>query len=255
MTHIIPTPLHSTADLTPIPLAQAALNSEALQGEATAHAGLRGRVEQQVDAIAGSANKVLSGVVDSSFGVLRSLLPANVDQQQSSDGTAESAPWNNIRPGFGILRRESGFSIASLAASLPRGRERSKSVLSHTTGEEGQEMVESRPGSIRDVRLGDAATSDDENSGDGSSDDDSDDEEDIAHDSKSIRSFESMMSKNRKRADKRDRLSISDRLASMSRLTRMSGGSQPEYTASVHHVSRTDKFLRWLPHYATLTLL
>jgi len=35
--------------------------------------GLRGHVEQQVDAIADSANKVISGVVDSSFGISRSF--------------------------------------------------------------------------------------------------------------------------------------------------------------------------------------
>ena len=202
-----------------------------------AHAGLRGRVEQQVDAIAGSANKVLSGVVDSSFGMLRSLLPVNIDQQQSTTGdTTESAPWNNIRPGFGLLRRESGFSIASLAASLPRPRERSKSVASHANGEEGQEMIESRPGSIRDVHLGDAVHSDYEKSGDESSDEESE-QEGVAHDAKSIRSFESMMSLSKK-ADKKDRMSITDRLASMSRLTRASGSSHSEHTPSyIHQVS------------------
>jgi hypothetical protein len=35
---------------------------------------LRGRVEQQVDGIAGSANKVISGVLDMSFGILCSFL-------------------------------------------------------------------------------------------------------------------------------------------------------------------------------------
>lgn len=191
-------------------------------------------MEQQVDAIAGSANKVLSGVVDSSFGVLRSLLPVNIDQQpQTTDGTAESAPWNNIRPGFGLLRRESGFSIASLAASLPRPRERSKSVASHA--EEGQEMIESRPGSIRDVHVGDAAASEDEISEEGGSSEESD-QEGGAHDTKSIRSFESMMSLSKK-ADKKDRMSLTDRLASMSRRSRAGGNSQSEHTAYVHHVS------------------
>ena len=216
-------------------MAQAALNTEATQGPGVTHAGLRGKVEQQVDAIAGSANKVISGVVDSSFGVLRSLLPVNVDQNaQSTDGTSESAPWNNIRPGFGLLRRESGFSIASLAASLPRARERSRSILSHANGEEGQEMIESRPGSIRDVRLGDGLSGDES---DGSSDEDSNGDDGIAHDTKSIRSFESMMSFGKKKGDKRDRPSITDRLAHMSRLTRTSGtnSSQIEHV----HVCRS----------------
>ena len=113
-------------------------------------------VEQQVDAIAGSANKVLSGVVDSGFGVLRALLPTGqTGDQTPGEGATESAPWNNLRPGFGLLRRESGFPIASLAASLP-GRERGRSIASsHHPDEEGQEMVESRPGSIRNLAMDD----------------------------------------------------------------------------------------------------
>jgi hypothetical protein len=90
---------------------------------------LRGRLGQGVDAIAGSANKVISGVVDSSFGVLRALLPG----QTSSTGAPEigtvgsdSALWS-VRPGSGLLRHESGFSIESFTASLP-GQGRAKSV-------------------------------------------------------------------------------------------------------------------------------
>ena len=69
---------------------------------------LRGRVEQQVDALAGSANKVLTGVVDTSFGVLRSLLPgqptAGTDTPPT-DAVQGSAPWNAAPPRFGLLRR------------------------------------------------------------------------------------------------------------------------------------------------------
>ena len=138
--------------------------------------GFRGRVEQRVDAITGSANRVLSGVVDSSFGVLRSILPiagisdgsaALASADGGEEGLAASAPWNISRPGFGLLRRESGFSIASLAASLPGAsgmRDRARSFASVHSGvggggggggaeEEGQEMVESRPGSVKGVSL------------------------------------------------------------------------------------------------------
>ena len=108
--------------------------------------GFRGRVEQQVDAITGSANRVLSGVVDSSFGVLRSILPiagvsdgsaALTSADGSEEGLAASAPWNISRPGFGLLRGESGFSIASLAASLPGAsgmRDRARSFASVHSG-------------------------------------------------------------------------------------------------------------------------
>ena len=57
-------------------------------------------------------------------------------------------PWNIAQPRFGLLRRDTHFSIASIAASLPG---RSKSVQ----GEEaGQQMIDvpSRPGSSRSVR-------------------------------------------------------------------------------------------------------
>ena len=43
------------------------------EGGGGVEVGLRGRVEQQVDAIAGSANKVLVGMMDTSFGMLKSL--------------------------------------------------------------------------------------------------------------------------------------------------------------------------------------
>jgi hypothetical protein len=107
---------------------------------------LRGRVEQQVDAIAGSANKVISGVVDTSFGMLRSFLPLPGSTPSApADGNPQaevpsSTPWNAVRPGFGLLRRENGFSIASLTASLPGSKDRAKSILGD--GEEaGQQLV------------------------------------------------------------------------------------------------------------------
>lgn len=238
--------------------------------------GFRGRVEQQVDAITGSANRVLSGVVDSGFGVLRSLLPVagsadgNVATVvEGEDGLAVSAPWNVSRPGFGLLRRESGFSIASLAASLPgaamRDRARSfASAHSAATGleEEGQEMVESRPGSVKGLVLREEEDDDDDEvgeeseSGESEGEGEEEGEEEARHDARSIRSFESMMSgrsrSNRRRQvatqsslkpdkPKKERLSITDRLASMSRLTK--GGNTPHSHSqepsrqSVQHVS------------------
>lgn len=219
--------------------------------KSTAHAGLRGRVEQQVDAIAGSANKVftgVTGVVDSGFGVLRSLLPMHNDNANTehpvSDG--ESAPWNASRPGFGLLRRQSGFSIASIAASLP-GRERSKSIVStHRGEEEGQEMVESRPASVRSLRIGtttdDQEESSPERSDEESGDDEGGDEENPVHDARSIRSFESMLSGTKRhksdKLDKKERMSLSDRLANMSRITRGASGLQPidipKHRVSIH---------------------
>jgi hypothetical protein len=190
-------------------------------------------VEQQVDAIAGSANKVISGVVDTSFGMLRSLLPLPGNTPQTSADTnlqaegPSGAPWNAVRPGFGLLRRDSGFSIASLAASLPGSRDRAKSI--HSDGEVGQQLVSvsSRPGSVKS-----AAMDEDEESSDseGRTGDDNDDdgeenemEDEVGHDTRSIKSFESMMSGSAKeRREAHARKSLSDRLAHMPGLSRLS---------------------------------
>ncbi|TFK67707.1 hypothetical protein BDN72DRAFT_842723 [Pluteus cervinus] len=133
----------SAADLKPIPITRSPripsrpLTPVANQIKESVSFGalgrLRGRVEQQVDALAGSANQVLTGVtgvVDTSFGLLRSFLPGGVSTDVVAPGmdpTQGSAPWNaparttvgGLASGFGLLRRESGFSIASIAASLP----------------------------------------------------------------------------------------------------------------------------------------
>jgi hypothetical protein len=225
----------STADLTPIPVHRAALESSQTPPVSPegVPARLRRGVEQQVDAIAGSANKVL-GVVDQGFGVLRALLPGNpVDTQvtspENTNADQEAAPWNAARPGFGLLRRESGFSIASLAASLPVGRDRSRSFAS-TTGttaeESGQMMVDvtSRPGSVRSIYGSDAESSRDENSQESESDEEEQESVDDRHDTRSIRSFENMMGRASRR--RRTRKSLSDRLASMPGLGRLSGPQQ-----------------------------
>ena len=231
----------STADLTPIPVHRAALESSQTSPVSPegVPARLRRGVEQQVDAIAGSANKVILGVVDQGFGVLRSFLPGNpADAQVTSPENAnpdqEAAPWNAARPGFGLLRRESAFSIASLAASLPVsvGRDRSRSFAS-TTGttaeESGQMMVDvsSRPGSVRSIYGSDAESSGDENSQEDESDEEEQESVDDRHDTRSIRSFENMMGRAvRRRRPRKTRKSLSDRLASMPGLARLSGPQQ-----------------------------
>lgn len=192
---------------------------------------LRGRVEQQVDAIAGSANKVISGVVDSSFGILRSFLPNNADPvDPSADNMQPTAPWNSVRPGFGLLRRETGFSIASIAASLPGSRDRAKSV--NSVEETGRPLVAvSRPNSVRSMHVNEENPSsvnseedeDDEEGNDEEEDDEGgkdEDEEAVGEpDARSIKSFESMMSgKSRDRRGASARKSLSDRLAHMSGL-------------------------------------
>ncbi|KAH9992727.1 hypothetical protein BJV74DRAFT_950918 [Russula compacta] len=224
----------STADLTPILVHRAALESQTppVSPEGVP-ARLRRGVEQQVDAIAGSANKVISGVVDQGFGVLRALLPgtsadAQATSSENPNADQDVAPWNAVRPGFGLLRRESGFSIASLAASLP-GRDRARSFVSaagSTAEESGQMMVDvsSRPGSVHSVHGSDVESSADDDSQD---DDDEEEQDDDRHDVRSIRSFESMMGRATRRR-RRTRKSLSDRLASMPGLARLSGPQQAQ---------------------------
>ncbi|TFK39557.1 hypothetical protein BDQ12DRAFT_682001 [Crucibulum laeve] len=243
----------STADLTPIPLTRSPVTAATPLAPADGLPGsLRGRVEQQVDAIADSANKVISGVVDSSFGILRSFLPSNTPvtpSLESSQVAVAEAPWNATKPGFGLLRRESGFSIASIAASLPITRAKTPNPNS---GEEGQQLVTvSRPSSIRS-RTGSVASGlrvhvdnedssqedgDDSESGTTGTDDESegggdeDDADEVSGEGKavrSIKSFESMMNatkeKHRDRKGSAPRKSLTDRLAHMSALAGFKGG-------------------------------
>lgn len=227
----------STADLTPIPIVRTTLP---LDAHIDAPGSLRGRVEQGVDAIAGSANKVISGVVDSSFGVLRSFLPSvptstpapiSASALTSTFISAPITETSDARWNMGLLRRESGFSIASL---VPGRKGDGK-------GEDGQrELVEvssSRPGSIRSTYVNEDAEgkedeseeSDDDDSEDEDEDEDESEEQEHAHDARSIRSFESMMSGNSGKVRKKKKLaalsrkSLTDRLAQVPGLARLSG--------------------------------
>jgi hypothetical protein len=192
-------------------------------------AGLRGRVEQQVDALAGSANKVLSAAVDGSFGMLRAMLPAAPGDGGAAtpavDTDQAAAPWNTMRPAFGILRRESGFSIASLAASLPGAGVRARSFRAEPVPEEGRQMVEvaSRPASRAGSLAAPAEESGDEDEDGSEGEEESAESGDDAHDARSIRSFESMLSSRRKAVSRK---SLSDRLASMTGLSRVADANK-----------------------------
>ncbi|RDB15935.1 hypothetical protein Hypma_003597 [Hypsizygus marmoreus] len=236
----------SAADLTPIPLNRSPIIDEMPLAPIDA-GSLRGRVEQ--------ANKVITGVVDSSFGILRSLLPTTAPVAPTTppiDGVQSAAPWNAVKPGFGLLRRESGFSIKSITAALPINRGPRPGA-----GEEsGQQLVTvSRPGSVKSLRSAkmeedgsgseDEETEesgDDENDEDGEGDDDEEEEGaalDDANgygDARSIRSFENMLSakgKKKKRMEAGARKSLTDRLAHMSSLAALRGSPPASRRASL----------------------
>ena len=237
----------SVADLAPLPLAHSPFGSGvdvASEAGLSAAARLRGRVEQQVGELTDTANKVISGVFDSSFGALRGLISAAAHDNPASpatpaaDSVQNQAPWNYHRAGFGLLKRGSGFSITSVASSLPAlQRQISTPSRKPNPDESGQMLVEvtSRPASIR--REGEGSTTDASDQSE-SDEDDSDDEEDAnaiggKADTRSIRSFGSMMSGEGSKKARKDvssyggpmmeRKSLSDRLANVSVLSRLGG--------------------------------
>ncbi|KAF8757564.1 VPS9 domain [Rhizoctonia solani] len=210
----------SVADLTPIPLAEtvesAASASHHPLDIIAASIRLRGKVNQVGEMAGSAAGKVILGVMDTSMLAIKGLL-----------GT-DSNPDSGHRPGFGLLRRGSGFSIASVKASLPAVGRGTPRADPDTIPQEGQQLIEvsSRPGSLRSVQMGDSDESSGTSSSSGSEDDSSgeeasDDEGTRGADARSVRSFSSMLSRASK-DERRDRLSLQDRLANMSNLSKFS---------------------------------
>ncbi|KZP01711.1 hypothetical protein CALVIDRAFT_552043 [Calocera viscosa TUFC12733] len=238
----------SIDDLTPIPL----VRSPQAQAQAEAVENMSGRLRgtvTQVGELAASTNKVISGVVDSSFSALRGLLsqgPLSAEPLSPTDDLAKIAPWNSSnsnssRPGFGLLRRASGFSIASMAASLPGGHGRTRSMHAREEGEDeegGRPLVDvsSRANSIREEveTESEEEGSDEETTGTSGQTEDEEEEEGgeeergYRSDVRSVRSFSSMMSReSRERDERRERMSIHDRLAHMAAGRFNPKGAQP----------------------------
>ncbi|CAE6503642.1 unnamed protein product [Rhizoctonia solani] len=211
----------SVADLTPIPLAEtvesAASASHHPLDLISASIRLRGKVNQVSEMAGSAAGKVILGVMDTSMLALKGLLGS------------DSNPDSEQRPGFGILRRGTGFSIASVTASLPTVGRGTPRADPDVIPQEGQQLLEvsSRPGSVKSVQMGDSdesggGTTSTSGSEGGSSDEAaSDDEGTRGADTRSVRSFSSMLSRGSK-DDRRDRLSLQDRLANMSNLGKFS---------------------------------
>ena len=245
----------SVADLAPLPLAHSPFGDGvdvASAASLSAAARLRGRVEQQVGELTDTANKVIAGVFDSSFGALRGLISAAAPENPTSpaaDPVQQQAPWNYHRAGFGLLKRGSGFSITSVASSLPvLQRQISTPSRKPNPDESGQMLVEvtSRPGSIQREGEGSATEASDQSESD---EGESDEEEDAnalggKSDTRSIRSFGSMMSREGSKKARKDvsgyggpmmeRKSLSDRLANVSVLSRL--GGRESATPSIHAV-------------------
>ncbi|RXK41692.1 hypothetical protein M231_00927 [Tremella mesenterica] len=104
----------SIADLSPIGLALVDESNEDAISIASASSRLRGKVFQVGElagSAAGSANKVITGVVDSSWTALRGLIVSNQSQEGSETTLIPDRP--RIRQ-----RQASTFSLASVTASV-----------------------------------------------------------------------------------------------------------------------------------------
>lgn len=228
----------SVEDLTPIGLTYLDEHNADAASIVSASSRLRGRVFQVTEmagSAADSANKVLTGVVDSSWTALRGLMSTSAEQQltvtdPSSDATV---PRPNMRP-----RQASTFSLASVTASVAsiaaaastaaaRSRSRATSRASDTqqqwTGNQEMIDVSSRPESIYEQY---ASETEQDNTTAQSHNEDKDKDKEVSE-MKSIKSVSSMMSKedssSGSKLDRdRDRATISNRLASIGVLGRLS---------------------------------
>ncbi|WVQ95627.1 hypothetical protein IAU59_002725 [Kwoniella sp. CBS 9459] len=176
----------SIDDLSPIGLNYLDESNADAASIASASSRLRGRVFQvgeMAGTAAGSANKVLSGVVDSSWTALRGLMSTGANPQPESGEASGTEPSTNPaaagetggRPGL-RPRQASTFSLASVTASVAsiaaaaaaRNRSRANSRASapeHVwSGNQELQEVTSRPASVRERgdRENEYITSDDE---------------------------------------------------------------------------------------------
>ena len=219
-------------DLSPIGLTYLDESNADAASIVSASSRLRGRVFQVTEmagSAADSANKVLTGVVDSSWTALRGLIGTNAEQQllttnETSDATV---PRPNMRP-----RQASSFSLASVTASVAsiaaaastaaaRSRSRATSRASdtqqHWTGNQEMIDVSSIPESIHEQYLDESEEDDHQDA----TEQDNMPAAELA-DVRSIKSVSSMMSKEES-GSKNERATISNRLASIGVLGRLSG--------------------------------
>ncbi|KAK4687185.1 hypothetical protein P7C73_g2924, partial [Tremellales sp. Uapishka_1] len=224
-------------------LAELGLGSDSgkVMSIASASSRLRGRVFQ-VGELAGSAadsaNKVLTGVVDSSWTALRGFIttvPANVEEADDA-----IVPSPNTRPVL-RARQASTFSLASVTASVAniaaaastaaaRSRSRAGSHASEQVWGGNQEMIEvssaSRPASIMESGVHETYSEGEEEDAE---EEDESEVEAVADllgrnrttsDVRSIRSVSSIMSASangkKEEPPKSERVSLSNRLASAS---------------------------------------
>ncbi|WVW80846.1 hypothetical protein I302_102836 [Kwoniella bestiolae CBS 10118] len=221
----------SIADLSPIGLNYLDESNADAASIASASSRLRGRVFQVGElagTAAGSANKVITGVVDSSWMALRGLMGngstpnPNTGEMEPSSVESENRP--EMRP-----RGASTFSLASVTASVAsiaaaaaaRNRSRASSRASEQVWGGNQELQEvssnSRPASIRE-RSNEYYSSEEDGS-----------ESDADHEPEEKDTAAGGEPKNGKglKEEVKERVSLSNRLASIGVLGRLSSPSVP----------------------------
>lgn len=218
----------SVEDLSPIGLTYLDESNADAASIVSASSRLRGRVFQVTEmagSAADSANKVLTGVVDSSWTALRGLMGNNPDQQMVVENgvSVPTVPRPNMRP-----RQASSFSLASVTASVAsiaaaastaaaRSRSRATSRASETqqqwTGNQEMMEVSSRPESIHELHPTEEEAVEESNRSEEKLEKD-------RSDVKSIKSVSSMMSKEDS-GSRAERASLSNRLASIGVLGRL----------------------------------
>ncbi|WVF68072.1 hypothetical protein IAT40_002835 [Kwoniella sp. CBS 6097] len=187
----------SIDDLSPIGLNYLDESNADAASIASASSRLRGRVFQVGElagTAAGSANKVISGVVDSSWTALRGLMGTGANANPNAENAASDGEVTATNPSVGEAggrpglrpRQASTFSLASVTASVAsiaaaaaaRNRSRANSRASapeHVwSGNQELQEVTSRPASVRERgdRESEYITSDDEDE-EGEDEDDS----------------------------------------------------------------------------------
>lgn len=183
--------------------------------------------------MAGSANKVLAGVVDSGWSALRGLLAPNLAMQQSEEFPSPSRPSLPVRKSSAFSIHTVTASVASIAAAAASHRGRPRAYTMPTEREMTE--VTSRPASIHDGIE------------EQSEDDDSSEVEDdpapptsskhlgVNHEGQTR--VRSVSSGGKVESDKMDRMSISDRFANMTVLGKLSTGDKPLATPTVESSS------------------
>lgn len=238
----------SVKELAPLPIPPIS------PGEGGFVGGLKGRgavLQAQVEELAGNANRVFSGVVDSSFSALKGLLSSAPHEGQSPNPirragqptTPQSAGFQR----FGLLRRGTEITLASVASGLPAlTRVATGGSRRGEKEEEGRMLVEvpSRPESVsmgyNSEEMTEESEEEDEEDDHNENEGQQGEARRVKNEVRSVRSFGSMMSgESRERrwfsatgGGGKERMPLSDRLANVSVRSRL--GKDTSSTHAVH---------------------